>query len=46
MLIPKNLTAEQFRDYFKSNYKDLTLLDDYNTGSEKVSVQCVIDDHT
>jgi ribosomal protein S18 len=44
MNIPKNLEPEQFRNYFEENYKDLTLLDEYISGSEKVSIQCTIDD--
>lgn len=46
MNIPKNLDSEQFMNYFNENYKDLILTEDYTTGSEKVTVQCKIDDHS
>jgi hypothetical protein len=45
MKIPKKLDSLQFREYFEYRYKDLILLDDYISGSEKVSVQCRIDDY-
>lgn len=46
MKIPKNLDSEQFRNYFEENYNDLILVNDYVVGSEKVDVQCKIDDST
>lgn len=45
MNIPKNLTPEQFRNHFEENYKDLNLIKEYTKGSEKVDVQCNIDDN-
>jgi hypothetical protein len=46
MKIPKNLNSEQFRNYFEENYGDLILVDEYTSGSEKIEVQCKIDDHS
>ena len=45
MKIPKNLDSEQFINYFKATYRDIVLLDDFTSGSDKVKVQCKKDDH-
>ncbi len=46
MKIPKKLTPEQFRSYFEENYKDLKLINEYTKGSEKIEIQCRIDDYS
>lgn len=45
MKIPKNLTKEQFEEHLNNTYKNIILLDEYITGSDKVTVKCKLDDY-